>query len=156
MLSRDTATIRPAHASEAGAIAQLSRLHVEYGLRWRWTPRRVRSAIRDPETVVLVGMRDGEFAGFAIMRFGDEDAHLHLLAVEPEHRRLGVARALVAWLERSCLTAGMREIRLEVRSENLGARRFYERYGFALKGRIDGYYDRREEALVYCKRPGKS
>lgn len=151
MLARDTTTFRAAHVSEATTIARLSRLHVEHGLRWRWTPRRVRQAIRHAETMVLVASVGGSFAGFAIMRFGDEVAHLHLLAVDAPYRRAGVARGLLRWLESSCRTAGMQQIRLEVRGLNRPARRFYEAEGFAAGERIGNYYGRDEDALVYRK-----
>ncbi|MEM9207784.1 MAG: GNAT family N-acetyltransferase [Pseudomonadota bacterium] len=154
MLSKGTTTLRPAHRSEAGAIAQLSRLHVEHGLRWRWRPARVKRSIDDAETMVLVATVEGQLAGFAVMKFGDLDAHLHLLAVDPFFRRNGIASDLVAWLEASCRTAGMRQVRLEVRLRNRPAHRFYARLGYDVVGRIPGYYDQTESALVFSKSLG--
>jgi len=154
MLSKATVSLRRAHSSEAKAIASMSRLQVEHGLRWRWTPERIRQSIADAETIVLVASADGDIAGFAIMRFGDLDAHLHLLAVDPPYRRAGIATALVNWLEKTCVTAGVRRIRLEVRIDNLTARRFYERRGYDIVGQIPEYYDRRETALVFSKQTG--
>lgn len=151
MLSKATVSLRRAHSSEAGAIARMSRLQVEHGLRWRWTPERVRQSIADVETIVLVASAEGDIAGFAIMKFEDLDAHLHLLAVDPPYRRTGIATALIVWLEKTCRTAGVRRIRLEVRVANLSARRFYERRGYTILGQIPEYYDRRETALVFSK-----
>jgi len=37
----------------------MSRLHIEYGLHWRWIPARVKRHIRDKDTMVLVASRDG-------------------------------------------------------------------------------------------------
>lgn len=142
---------RAAHRSDAAAIAAMSRLHVEHGLRWRWTPARVRRQIDDPETMVLVASLGGEMAGFAIMRFGDLDAHLFLLAVAPFCRRLGIGRALLEWLEKSCRTAGIQNIRLEVRWGNRQARRFYLNNGYRVLGQVAGYYDRREAAVLMGK-----
>ena len=151
MLAKESIRFRAAHVSEAAAIAGLSRLQVEHGLRWRWTPRRVRFAIRDNDTMVLVATVNGNFAGFAIMRFGEDVAHLHLLAVDTPFRRAGVGTGLLRWLESSCRTAGMQHIRLEVRYANLPAKRFYEREGYAAIERIREYYGRGEDALVYRK-----
>lgn len=152
MHANDTTILRPAHVSEAATLASLSRLHIEYGLRWRWTPARVRSSIKDAETMVLVASVEGDVAGFAIMRFGDAAAHLHLLAVAPAHRRAGIGKALIQWLEKSCRTAGMRHVRVELREQNDVARRFYADLGYRRVGHIRGYYDGRESALVLCKR----
>ena len=147
----ESLVLRAAHPSEAGLLASMSRLLVEHGLKWRWTPARVRRSIRDRETMVLVASVDGRIAGFAIMKFRDDDAHLFLLAVTPGLQRTGVGRALIEWLEKSCRTAGLRQIRVEMRFGNRNARKFYERFGFRFVGQVAGYYDRRESAIVMIK-----
>lgn len=129
----------------------MSRLQVEHGLNWRWTPARVRRHIDDRETMVLVASADGDLAGFAIMRFGDEEAHLYLLSVQPVWRRRGIGRSLVDWLEKSCRTAAIQRIRLEVRASNQVARVFYKSLGYRFLGQVAGYYDRREAAVVMGK-----
>jgi ribosomal protein S18 acetylase RimI-like enzyme len=129
----------------------MSRLHVEHGLRWRWRPPRVRHQIDDPETMTLVASVDGQMAGFAIMHFGDLRAHLLLLAVEPAHRKSGIGSAMLKWLESSCVTAGIQDVRLEVRAGNTLAQHFYRNRGYASAGRIEGYYDRREAAVILQK-----
>jgi ribosomal-protein-alanine N-acetyltransferase len=144
--------LRAAHRSEAAVIASMSRQHVEHGLRWRWTPPRVRKQIDDPDTMALVASLDGKIAGFGLMHFGDLRAHLVLFAVEPRHRKTGVGGAMLHWLEASCITAGIQDIRLEVRAGNHLAQRFYRNRGFASIGRIPGYYDRREAAVVMERR----
>lgn len=129
----------------------MSRLHIEHGLRWRWTPARVRRRIDDPECMVLVVSAAGEIAGFSIMQFGDRLAHLVLLAVQPERRREGIGRAMLEWLEKSCRTAGIHAIRLEVRATNQPALAFYRAGGFRPVSRISGYYDRFEAAIAMKK-----
>lgn len=143
--------LRAAHRSEAAAIATMSRLQVEYGLHWRWTPARIRNCIRDPDTMVLVASINGVIEGFAIMKFLDDDAHLLLLAVQPNSRQCGIGRAMVEWLEKSCRTAGIQRIRLEVRASNDAARRFYERLNYRFLSQISAYYGSREAAVVMGK-----
>jgi ribosomal-protein-alanine N-acetyltransferase len=147
----ESLTLRAAHIFEARAIASMSRLLVEHGLNWRWTPARVKRSIKDKETMVLVARIDGLLAGFAIMKFRDEESHLFLLAVATKMQRAGIGRALLTWLEKSCRTAGMRHIRVEVRAGNQNARKFYERSGYRFVGQVAGYYDRREPAVVMVK-----
>ena len=147
----ESLVLRAAHISEAGTIASMSRRLVEHGLNWRWTLARVRRSIKDNETMVLVASSNGVLSGFAIMKFRDEESHLFLLAVEPKMQRTGIGAALLAWLEKSCLTAGMRRIRIEVRASNEKARKFYERSGFRVVGQETGYYDKRETAVVMVK-----
>ena len=147
----ESLVLRAAHVSEARAIASMSRLLVEHGLNWRWTPARVKRSIKDKETMVLVASIDGVLSGFAIMKFRDEESHLFLLAVATRMQRAGIGHALLTWLERSCRTAGMRHIRVEVRAGNRTARKFYEHSGYRFVGQVAGYYDRREPAVVMVK-----
>lgn len=151
MKPQENIRFRPAHRSEARLIASLSRLHVEHGLRWRWTPSRVRRQIDDPDRMVLIASLSGEVAGFAIMHFGDREAHLLLLAVQPVHRRRGIGRSLLEWLEKSCRTAGIETVRLEVRAGNHSAISFYTECGFRHFARLSGYYDRQEAAIAMQK-----
>lgn len=147
----DSLVLRAAHRSEAREIAAMSRLQVEHGLNWRWTAAKVRRQIEDRETMVLAASIDGVLQGFAIMKFGDMEAHLLLLAVEPKSRRRGIGTRLVQWLEKSCETAGMQNIRLEVRASNSHAIRFYENLDYQRMGRIAAYYDGCEAAVVMTR-----
>jgi ribosomal-protein-alanine N-acetyltransferase len=101
--------------------------------------------------MVLVASVDGLIEGFAVMKFHDDEAHLLLLAVQPKSRRTGIGRALVLWLEKSCRTAAIRTIRLEVRVSNESARAFYESLGYCFVGQVAAYYDQREGAVVMAR-----
>jgi ribosomal protein S18 acetylase RimI-like enzyme len=81
------------------------------------------------------------------MQFGDERAHLSLLAVHPDYQRLGVGARMLEWLIASALTAGIAGVHLELRETNLAARRFYLAQGFAETARIPGYYRGMETAV---------
>jgi ribosomal protein S18 acetylase RimI-like enzyme len=139
--------VRLATPRDAQAIALMSRDLVEAGLGWKYDAARVLQAIRDRDTLTPVACERGRIAGFAIMEFGDERAHLVLLAVRPAHRRLGVGRRLVDWLVESARTAGIASLHLELRSGNEAARGFYRAMGFDETLVVPGYYRGRESAL---------
>jgi ribosomal-protein-alanine acetyltransferase len=140
-------TLKLAAPADAAPIAAMSRELIEAGLPWTWTPERVARNLGQRDTLMLTA-RDGErLAGFSIMQFGEERAHLSLLAVRPDYQRQGVARRMLEWLTESALTAGIASIHLELRETNLGARRFYLRQGFAETVRIAGYYRGVETAV---------
>jgi ribosomal protein S18 acetylase RimI-like enzyme len=132
---------------------------IEAGLNPAWPEARVAAFIRHRESMVLTARTTsrGEIAGFAIMQFGDERAHLNLLAVAPRHQRRGVARHLMAWLETSALTAGTFMITLELRAANVAAHAFYTAIGYREIGRVTGYYERAEDAIRMGRdvRPGQ-
>jgi len=147
--------IRLAEPRDAQAIAVMSRDFIEAGLGWKYDAARVLRAIRDRDTLAVVacgGSKNaaGALTGFAIMEFGEERAHLVLLAVRPTHRRLGIGQRLFEWLLESSRAAGMASIHLELRSVNDAARRFYRAMGFFETVLVPGYYrgeGRKEGAL---------
>jgi ribosomal protein S18 acetylase RimI-like enzyme len=149
-------TIRLAEPRDAQAIAMMSRDFIEAGLGWKYDAPRVLRAIRERDTLAAVACEGaknakGTITGFAIMDFGDERAHLVLLAVRPSHRRMGVGQRLFEWLLESARIAGMASIHLELRAGNDAARRFYRSMGFYETVLVPGYYrggeGRKEGAL---------
>ncbi len=86
--------------------------------------------------------------GFALWWVVCDEIHLLVLAVHPDARRHGVARALMAQLEEQAVVESAREILLEVRPSNLVAREFYRSLGFAEVGRRRRYYGDAEDALL--------
>ncbi|MFA5915420.1 MAG: GNAT family N-acetyltransferase [Burkholderiales bacterium] len=140
-------TLKLAAPADAALIALMSRELIEAGLPWSWTPERVARNLVQADTLVLTARDGAALAGFAIMQFGDERAHLSLLAVRPDCRRQGVARRILEWLTASALTAGIASVQLELRASNLDAQRFYLSQGYAETERIPGYYRGLETAL---------
>lgn len=132
--------IRPAQARDAQTIATMSRDLIEPGFGWRYDPPKILQKIRHRDTVTLLASESARTAGFAIMEFGEERAHLVLLAVRPTHRRQGIGRRLLGWLVDSALTAGIASIHLELRASNEAARAFYHAMGFAETLIVPGYY----------------
>ena len=108
---------------------------------------RVAASIRAPDVNVLVACIHENIAGFGIMRYGDDDAHLDLLAVAPPYRRAGVGRQLLEWLEKCAVVAGIFSVALEVRAGNDGAQLFYKRMGYRTLVHLPGYYQGIEAAL---------
>jgi ribosomal-protein-alanine acetyltransferase len=103
--------------------------------------------LHDRDSAVIVARDGRRLAGFAIMEFHDEHAHLNLLAVRPGYRSRGVGTALMRWLESSARTAGIFNVGLELRANNDAARRFYEKLGYATVGTRTRYYAGMEDAL---------
>lgn len=146
MLDNDV-SLTLARLADAAAIARMSRALIEHGLEWSWTPQRVAASVRSRRANVVVA-RDGDrIAGFGIMRYGDEDAHLDLLGVAVDYQRRGLGRRLVEWLEKPALLGGISVVLLEVRQRNQTGQVFYERLGYRKAEIIEGYYQRLESAV---------
>ena len=144
-------SIRFATRADAMLLAEMARDLIEHGLGWTWTKERISRSIRHPDTNAIVAERGDRVVGFSIMKYGDDEAHLVLLAVRPEHARLGVGRSLIEWLERSARVAGVGSIGLEARASNASARAFYRRMGYAQTQVLPGYYGGRETSVRMVK-----
>lgn len=136
-----------AKACDCRMLADMSRRLIEDGLPWSWNEARIRSCLRNPECAVIVARHGRRIAGFAIMEFHEEHAHLSLLAVRPGYRQRGIGRALVEWLEATARVAGTFLVRLELRAGNAPARQFYVQLGYRETGVSPNYYAGHEDAL---------
>lgn len=146
-----TPSIRLALMADAPAIARMSRLYIEQGLGWSWNVPRIEAAIRcESINVAVIGACHG-LSGFAIMQYGDQTAHLALLAVHPESRKQGLATRLLAWLEKCAETAGIGRIAVEARCDNPEAIAFYQKQGYLQLARVPGYYRGRLDAIRFEK-----
>jgi ribosomal protein S18 acetylase RimI-like enzyme len=150
----DTITLGPARISDAQWIAETSRSLIEAGLPWCWTPRRVGALMRERESLVVVARAGHQLIGFALAQFGSESVRLALLGVTPTHQRKGVGQQLIRWVEESAVVAGLFTMRLEVRTSNASARRFYTSLGFSESGAVEKYYSGIEDAVRFTRKLG--
>ena len=88
---------------------------------------------------------DGRVAGFAVARrVAPDESELLNLAVDAAFRRRGIGRRLVSGL----LSKYRGTLWLEVRTSNIGARKFYESLGFIDSGRRPAYYQDSGECAI--------
>ncbi|WP_299726263.1 GNAT family N-acetyltransferase [uncultured Tateyamaria sp.] len=84
--------------------------------------------------------------GFALWRAVAGEAELLTIATHPDHRRQGVAKALMQrWMGDAQTRAGTAF--LEVAADNTAAIRLYARFGFDEVARRTGYYKRAGQAV---------
>jgi ribosomal-protein-alanine N-acetyltransferase len=99
--------------------------------------------LRDPQ---------GALAGYFLLMYALDEAHLLDVAVAGERQGTGLGRYLLDTLCARAKEMGAESVLLEVRPSNERALAVYRRYGFAEIGRRKGYYPahegRREDAIV--------
>ncbi len=91
--ARPSPPVRLAGPADCEWMAHLSRDLIETGLGWRYRPPRLARLLARAEVCAVVALDADQPAGFAVMEFLDEHAHLVLLAVEPHAQRRGIARS---------------------------------------------------------------
>lgn len=122
-----------------------------------WRARDYETLAGDPRGMILVAESEDrmlpEILGFSALYRVDAEAEIWNLAVDPAHRRKGIARAMLQEACRKLFEAGVRKLFLEVRESNLPALELYLSFGFQQIARRKNYYQNpRESALVLlCK-----
>ncbi len=106
-----------------------------------------------PSGICLAAIDGAELGGYLICARYDQAYHLMNIAVDPDRRRRGIARALLdAMIERAGADANFT---LEVRVSNAAAITLYESYGFRSVGTRRRYYqDTGEDALIMWRALG--
>ena len=96
----------------------------------------------DSAVVLVASANHRNFLGTAVVFFRKRSrvARLYSLATQPETRGKGVGTALVEAAEAAARQRRCRALRLEVRTDNYGAIRHYERLGYRRIAPLDQYY----------------
>lgn len=141
-------TIRGAGPEDAGALARVRALSWRSAYDGLLPPEVIAAATgpdgatrqreflaADPARRALLAEDAGEAVGMAVHgpdREDGGDAELYVLYVLPSAWSRGVGRSLLDRVIEDARAAGHARLSLWVLSENERARRFYERYGFAV------------------------
>ena len=114
-----------------------------------WNDRQYAQEIAAPYTYAVVYENDGQILGYAVFHLLGADSELLSIAVSESAQRTGIGSKL--------LLSGLSQLDLdktdccflEVRENNIKARRFYENHGFTLFGIRKKYYADGENAALY-------
>ena len=113
-----------------------------------WSGESLAEALANPCSHFLLAEADGETAGYLGLQIFSGEGYVTNIAVLPEFRRRGIAKALIA----EACRADMEFITLEVRQSNLPAISLYEKAGFENMGiRPDFYSNPEENAVIMTK-----
>jgi ribosomal protein S18 acetylase RimI-like enzyme len=146
-----TFAIRPARTREASALAALEKKVFSGD---RLSARSFRDLIRSKSAIVLTASDARHtILGTCVVLFRRTTsvARLYSVAVVPEARGLGIARALVQAAEEVARKRGELFMRLEVRSDNQAAIGLYKKLGYRSFGRYLDYYEDHADALRFEK-----
>ena len=121
-----------------------------------WSRSMFAGELAKPSSICLgaVDSATDELVGYLIISRYVDAWHVMNVAVDPDHRRQGIASLLLNRLFELTSGRSRRGYTLEVRVSNAGAIKLYEELGFRPRGVRRGYYtDNREDALIMWKDP---
>lgn len=98
--------------------------------------------------IFLVAERDGQAVGYVGCQTVLDEGYITNVAVSPDARRQGIARALIAKLTDEARAAGLAFVTLEVRASNAPAIALYEGAGFGRVGVRKNFYTAPTEDAV--------
>jgi ribosomal-protein-alanine N-acetyltransferase len=105
----------------------------------------------DARLGLVAEAEEGAVIGYVLASRAADESEVLQLGVAPEHRRHGIAEALLRELFVRLRAAGARSVFLEVRRGNKAAIGLYRSLGFAQAGERKGYYaDTGEDALLFA------
>ena len=118
-----------------------------------WTEAMLRIQLDAESHIFLTAEAEGRIVGYVGLMYVLDEGYISNVAVDTEHRRRGVADALIDELVRRCREKLLSFLTLEVRASNAPAIALYEKHGFRAVGRRKGYYEKpREDALLMTLR----
>lgn len=105
------------------------------------------SDIHRPDAFCIVAEDHTGVVGY-LVAWGREELHIANIAVAAESRRKGFGSRLMNTALEFARKQGCENVYLEVRASNIGAQRFYRRFGFIPTYIRRGYYENGEDAIV--------
>ncbi len=106
-----------------------------------WSATQCTGVLALPGSRLVMAMRHGEAAGFALWRIVVDEAELLLIAVHPAQQGSGVGNQLLKHAVTESKESGAIRLHVEVRKDN-PALHFYAKQGFVQVGRRPFYYKR--------------
>ena len=139
--------IRTMQESDIARVAEIERACFSVP----WTEKMLSEELSAERSVYRVAEENGDVVGYmGFYRVADE-GNITNIAVLPEQRRKGIARALLSSFVTMAKEEGLAFLTLEVRKSNEAAFRLYESFGFEKVGVRPRYYDNTEDAVLMTR-----
>ncbi len=114
-----------------------------------WSENSFHNELYNPNSIAYAAIFDSDVIGYICVRLIMDEGHILNLAVRPDMRRQGIAKAMVNKAIGEMKEKGCLFIFLEVRTSNYAAKRLYEGLDFKIVGTRKSYYEMpREDAVV--------
>jgi len=140
--------VRPFQPGDSETISEICR-HSPQAAQWQ---KESYGQAHSSGQIVLIAEINGRICGFLVARVTGDEAEILNMAVDPAHRRKGIASTLLSAAISEAQAQNAKNIYLEVRESNSAAISFYRRHGFEKSTERRGYYSSPTENAVGMKK----
>ena len=138
-------TMNAAHVSQ---IAELETLCFSDP----WREKSIETELSCRLSLWLVALDGDKVVGYVGSQTVIDESDMMNIAVHPDHRRQGIAEALIEALTDALREKGSKALTLEVRASNIPAITLYDKLGFVQVGLRKNYYrNPKEDARILRK-----
>lgn len=109
-----------------------------------WSKSSIKESLKNENSHFYLAFADGEAAGYIGVQIFSGEGYITNVAVLPEFRRQGIAKALIE----TALSNKMEFLTLEVRESNAAAIALYKSLGFEKVGTRPNFYRSPEENAI--------
>ena len=101
-----------------------------------------------PEGFIVAALKE-QIVGFILTTISEsKTARILMLAVYPYYQRRGIGASLMNAALKQCIQRNIKLIKLEVRTQNQDAIRFYRKFGFVINQTLLNYYKNGDNAYL--------
>lgn len=137
--------IEPMHSSDLGRVEEIDRLSFPTS----WQTSVYKTELRNRAATYLVARSGSLVVGFGGIWTVGAEAHITILAVDPDYRGRKIGERLLLSLMEEAIMRRASHVALEVRETNCPAQSLYRKYAFRQVDIRRAYYtDTGEDALV--------
>jgi [ribosomal protein S18]-alanine N-acetyltransferase len=113
-----------------------------------WSPDQYAREQESDKSDIVVARLGDQVLAYGCVWSILEEAHITILAVDPQLQRRGLGRLILWGLMECAIKRGLERSTLEVKETNLAAIGLYQAYGFMAAGRRPKYYQDGTAALI--------
>ena len=145
---KQTIVIREMRPEDVSAVAALESACFSEP----WSEQAFLDALKQPEALMMAAIGMGNnLLGYCGIYLSADEGEITNVAVRPDHRKQGIADAILTAVFLAAQKRGIRTMYLEVRESNIPAQKLYEKHGFVPCGIRKNFYRKpTEHAIVMC------
>lgn len=117
-----------------------------------WNISTFRNELLNPNSKYIVAKINNKIVGFAGIWKAVDDVHITNIVTAKNFRRQNIGSILLSNLiELARIEKDITSITLEVNSNNIPAKKLYEKFGFKVVGLRKKYYNNTDDAIIMTK-----